>query len=102
MSRKEIKRRWRDRHPEVGREYSKRWRAEHPDYWKAWAKAYRQANPGMMAEKAKRYRAANREVIKVARGLGISVPEARAMLKALGERSGRRPGQDQTTQAALA
>lgn len=86
LNRKEIKRRWRDRHPEAGRKYSKRWRAEHPEYWKAWAKAYRQANPGMMAEKAKRYRAANREAIKVARGLGVSVTEAREMLKGLGAR----------------
>jgi hypothetical protein len=90
MSRKEIKRRWRDRHPENGREYSRRWRAEHPDYWKAWAKAYRQANPGIMAEKARRYRATHREAIKVARVLEVSIMEAREMLKALGERNGPR------------
>jgi sugar-specific transcriptional regulator TrmB len=91
MSRQEVKQRWRSRHPEHAREYSreyaKRWRAANPDYGREYAKRWRIMHREEMKEKARRYRVKNREFIKVARGLGISVPEARVLLAVSRQRS---------------
>jgi len=80
MSELKRRKRWRDRHPEYGREYAKRWRARNPDYGREYSKRWRAENPDKVLEKSRRYRAANREALKVSRGLGIGISAAREML----------------------
>ena len=84
------RKRWRDRHPEYGRAYSKRWREAHPDYGRIYGKRWRAENRNKMNATAARYRERNREVLKLSRGLGVSMPKAREILKELGDRSGLR------------
>jgi hypothetical protein len=85
--RQERKKRWRDRHPEYGREYSKRWRAKNPNYNRDYLRKYTVENHERILERARRYREKNREVAKLSRGLGVSMAEAREILKQLGERT---------------
>jgi hypothetical protein len=85
--RKERKQRWRDRHPEYGREYAKRWRAKNPNYNREYLRKYTVKNHERILERARRYRTKNREVLKLARGLGVPMKEARVILKALDEKA---------------
>jgi len=67
---------WKDRNRDHNREYCRQWRLRNQDRVRNY-----EENERSIRERSLRYRTNHREVIKVARGLGISIPQARELLR---------------------
>ena len=63
-------------HRRRNREYCRQWRLRNQDRVRNY-----EENERSIREQSLRYRTNHREVIKVARGLGISIPQARELLR---------------------
>lgn len=82
MSAADRKARYRVSHREKIAEYGRVWRARNQEARAEYGRRWRKAHRAAMCAIARRYRERNRLAIKVARGLGVPIPEARKRLGA--------------------
>lgn len=75
--------RYRASHREQRAAYARAWRKKNAEARAEYGRRWRRANRAVMCTIARRYRERNRMAIKVARGLGIPIPEARALIRRL-------------------